>query len=65
MVLLVLLTPAGAEACPQCRLAVRRAVYDQHFGARAAMTIAPFALAGALGAALPWWIDRGRRRGPR
>jgi hypothetical protein len=65
LALFTLARPGVALACPECRLAVRRAVYDGHFGARAAMMFAPFASCGALAAGLAWWIDRRSRRNPR
>jgi hypothetical protein len=53
-----------ASGCPSCRLAVRRAVHDGHFGARAAMMAAPFGLAGLGAAAIGRWFDR-RKGEPR
>jgi hypothetical protein len=63
--LAVLVDPGAALGCPECRLAVRRAVHDGHFGARAAMAFAPFGAIGALAAGLAWWSDRRSKRSPR
>jgi hypothetical protein len=41
-----------AAACPSCRPAVQRGIFDGRFGERLAFVLAPFAATGLLGAAV-------------
>ncbi len=58
----LLLAPSASEACPTCRLQVKRGIYDANFAPRLAIAVAPFgATAAIVGAA---FVIGGRRTRP-
>jgi hypothetical protein len=47
-----------ASACPKCRIAVRDGIFDDNFGSRLGIVVAPFAGMAALGYAAYWTARR-------